>query len=132
MPNDITTLAIEIQSQEAERNLRTFNELLSLSSQTAKKMEKVSIEIDVQGALAQLNALKAGYRALAASAKNLTFDIGGAFSPPTIDGGALKSLKELFSAKNVKIDVEADLAQTAPAQKVGGRNSAGSSSGLSL
>ena len=123
MPNDITTLAIEIQSQEAERNLRTFNELLSLSSQTAKKMEK---------ALAQLNALKAGYRALATSAKNLTFDIGGAFSPPTIDGGALKSLKELFSAKNVKIDVEADPAQIAPAQKVGGRNSAGSSSGLSL
>ena len=56
MANDITTLAIEIQSQEAERNLRTFNELLSLSSLTAKKMEKVSIEIDVQGALAQLRA----------------------------------------------------------------------------
>ena len=100
MPNDITTLAIEIQSQEAERNLRTFNELLSLSSQTAQKMEKVSIEIDVQDALAQLQALKAGYNDLAASAQNLHLDMGGGVSAtgaPTIDTEALNALKEFFT-----------------------------------
>ena len=100
MANDITTLAIEIQSQEAERNLRTFNELLSLSSQTAQKMEKVSIEIDVQDALAQLQALKAGYDDLAASAQNLHLDMGGGVSAtgaPTIDTEALNALKEFFT-----------------------------------
>ena len=93
MPNDITTLAIEIQSQEAERNLRTFNELLSLGSQTAKKMEKVSIEIDVAGALAQLQALQTGYHDLAASVQNLNLDMGGGFAPaaPTASpGGEVK------------------------------------------
>ena len=35
MPNDITTLAIEIQSQEAERSLRAFNEVMEASSRNA-------------------------------------------------------------------------------------------------
>ena len=96
MANDITTLAIEIQSQEAERNLRTFNELLSLSSQTAKKMEKVSIEIDVQGALAQLQALKTGYDDLASSAQNVHIDMGGG-EAPTVDTSALEALKDFFT-----------------------------------
>ena len=101
MPNDITTLAIEIQSQEAERNLRTFNELLSLSSTTAQKMEKVSIEIDANEALAQLQALKAGYNDLAAAAQNVHFDMGGgapATGAPTIDTEALNALKEFFAS----------------------------------
>ena len=101
MPNDITTLAIEIQSQEAERNLRTFNELLSLSSRTAEKMEKVSIEIDVNGAIAQLQALKAEYRDLASSTRDLNLDAGGAVpsvAAPAIDTDALNSLKEFFAS----------------------------------
>ena len=96
MANDITTLAIEIQSQEAGRNLRTFNELLSLSSQTAQKMEKVSIEIDVQGALSQLQALKTGYDDLAASAQNVHIDLGGS-GAQTVDTNALDALKEFFA-----------------------------------
>lgn len=101
MATDITTLAIEIQSQEAERNLRTFNELLSLSSQTAQKMEKVSIEIDANEALAQLQALKAGYNDLAAAAQNVHFDMGGgapSTGAPTIDTEALNALKEFFAS----------------------------------
>ena len=100
MSTDITTLAIEIQSQEAERNLRTFNELLSLSSQTAQKMEKVSIAIDVNDALSQLQALKAGYDELAASAQNVHFDMGTPTPPavaPDIDTTALDMLKEFFA-----------------------------------
>lgn len=98
MANDITTLAIEIQSQEAERNLRTFNELLSLSSQTANKMEKVSIEVDVQAALEQLQALKAGYDYLSASAQNVNFDTSASpvSGAPTIDTEALNAIKEFF------------------------------------
>lgn len=61
MANDITTLAIEIQSQEAERNLRTFQELLTLSSQAAHKMEKVSIEIDAGNAISQLQTMREVY-----------------------------------------------------------------------
>lgn len=94
MANDITTLAIEIQSQEAERNLRTFNELLSLSSQTANKMEKVSIEVDVQAALEQLQSLKAGYDDLAASAQNT--GAAPSYGAPSIDTEALNAIKEFF------------------------------------
>ena len=65
MANDITTLAIEIQSQEAERNLRTFQELLTLSSQTAHKMEKVSIEIDAGNAISQLQTMREVYEGIA-------------------------------------------------------------------
>ena len=96
MPNDITTLAIEIQSQEAERNLRTFNELLSLSSQTAQKMEKVSIEIDVTGALTQLNALRENYIACAKAAESMTFDMPQVASPE-VDTTALDELKAFFA-----------------------------------
>lgn len=103
MPNDITTLAIEIQSQEAERNLQSFNHLLEASSRTAGKMEKISIEVDVQAALQQINALKTGYDSLAASVQNIAGDInlggiGAAPVAPAIDTTALETLKEFFAS----------------------------------
>ena len=101
MAIDITTLAIKIQSQEAERNLRTFNELLSLSSHTAKKIEKVSIEVDVNGALAQLHALKAEYSNLAASAKSAYAEMergSTAFVAPATDAENLNALKDFFAS----------------------------------
>ena len=60
MPNDITTLAIEIQSQEAERNLKSFYEMMTVASQTAGKMEKVSISMDAGQAIA--HGSKGGYK----------------------------------------------------------------------
>lgn len=105
MANDITTLAIEIQTAEAERDLRTFNELLSLSSQTAKKMEKATIEVETGGALAQLQALRTGYENLAASARNLNLDLGTVSGPdavmaqgPGLDESALAQLQEFFQS----------------------------------
>ena len=101
MAIDIATLAIKIQSQEAERNLRTFNELLSLSSHTAKKMEKVSIEVDANGALAQLRELKAEYRSLAASAKSAYAEMESgstAFVAPATDAENLNALKAFFAS----------------------------------
>ncbi|MBQ7695934.1 MAG: hypothetical protein IJT50_12525 [Lentisphaeria bacterium] len=101
MAIDIATLAIKIQSQEAERNLRTFNELLSLSSHTAKKMEKVSIEVDANGALAQLRELKAEYRSLAASAKSAYAEMESgstAFVAPATDAENLNALKDFFAS----------------------------------
>ena len=96
MPNDITTLAIEIQSQEAERNLRTFNELLSLSSTTAQKMEKVSIAVDVTQAVAQLRALRESYAEVASAAGSMSLDIP-AIPSPDINASALEELKAFFA-----------------------------------
>ena len=96
MPNDITTLAIEIQSQEAERNLRTFNELLSLSSTTAQKMEKVSIAVDVTQAVAQLRALRESYAEVASAAGSMSLDIP-AIPSPDINASALEELKTFFA-----------------------------------
>ena len=105
MPNDITTLAIEIQSQEAERNLRTFNELLSLGSQTAQKMEKISIDMDASSAVAQLQALRNGYANLAASLNDLHLDVAMPEMPavsapggPAVDTSALEELKAFFAS----------------------------------
>lgn len=58
MANDITTLAIQIQSQEAERSLQTFNALMLASSQAAAKISNIAVNVDVSAAMAQIQALK--------------------------------------------------------------------------
>ena len=110
MPNDITTLAIEIQSQEAERNLRTFNELLSLGSRTAQKMEKISIEMDSGQAIAQLRELRTVYEEIAAVGSHLSFELPKVpdFSvAPKVDTSALVILKKFFG-KDHRVHVEAE------------------------
>lgn len=58
MANDITTLAIQIQSQEAERSLQTFNALMLAGSQAAAKISNIAVNVDVSAAMAQIQALK--------------------------------------------------------------------------
>lgn len=103
MPNDITTLAIEIQSQEAERNLRTFQELLTLSSQTAHKMEKVSIEVNAEQAISQLQTMREVYEGIAAAGKNIAFEMPKMPEITAVpemsmqsDPEALRALQEFF------------------------------------
>ena len=96
MATDITTLAIALQSKEAESNLKVFNDLLATGSDQAKKMEHLSIGVDVNEALKELAALKAGYDDIAKSAENIHFDLGT--NMPTmpeqpIDTTALEELK---------------------------------------
>ncbi|MDD6338327.1 MAG: hypothetical protein PUC15_08110 [Lentisphaeria bacterium] len=102
MATDITTLAIALQSKEAESNLKVFNELLESGSDKAKRMERMTIGVDVNEALKELAALKAGYDDIAKSAENIHFDLGmnmpSMFAPPepTIDTTALEDLKTFF------------------------------------
>lgn len=58
MANDITTLAIQIQSQVAERSLQTFNALMLAGSQAAAKISNIAVNVDVSAAMAQIQALK--------------------------------------------------------------------------
>ena len=123
MPNDITTLAIEIQSQEAERSLRSFNEIMEASSRNAGKLEKISVEVDVQAALQQIQALKTGYDNLAASVQNIAGDIKlpGIAAPaaaPPIDTTALEALKEFFvSSAEMARGLREEVGQLAEAMK---------------
>lgn len=123
MPNDITTLAIEIQSQEAERSLRSFNEIMEASSRNAGKLEKISVEVDVQAAIQQIQALKTGYDDLAASVQNIAGDInlGGIAAPaaaPPIDTTALEALKEFFvSSAEMARGLREEVGQLAEAMK---------------
>ena len=73
MANDITTLAIALQSREAEANLKTFNELLTEGSDKAKRMERMTIGVDVDAAVQQLNTLRASYEEIA---KQLNIPLG--------------------------------------------------------
>ena len=112
MATDITTLAIALQSKEAESNLKVFNELLATGSDQAKKMEHLSIGVDVNEALKELAALKAGYDDIAKSAENIHFDLGT--NMPTmpeqpIDTTALEELKTFFqtAAEEMRAQSEA-------------------------
>lgn len=105
MANDITTLAIQIQSQEAERSLQTFNALMLASSQAAAKISNIAVNVDVSAAMAQIQALKSA----AAGIKNLNIDSGiavptGAIAPagitPDINVEALNELKNFFATTN--------------------------------
>ena len=100
MPNDITTLAIEIQSQEAERNLKSFYEMMVFASQTAGKMEKVSISMDAGQAIAQLRELRTVYEEIAAAGSKIAFDlpqVPNIAAAPEVDTSALAELKAFFS-----------------------------------
>ena len=105
MANDITTLAIQIQSQEAERSLQTFNALMLASSQAAAKISNIAVNVDVSAAMAQIQALKSA----AAGIKNLNIDSGiavptGTIAPtgitPDINVEALNELKNFFATTN--------------------------------
>lgn len=100
MPNDITTLAIEIQSQEAERNLKSFYEMMTAASQTAGKMEKVSISMDAGQAIAQLRELRTVYEEIAAAGSKIAFDlpqVPNVAAAPEVDTSSLAELKAFFS-----------------------------------
>lgn len=100
MPNDITTLAIEIQSQEAERNLKSFYEMMVFASQTAGKMEKVSISMDAGQAIAQLRELRTVYEEIAAAGSKIAFDlplVPNVTAASEVDTSALAELKAFFS-----------------------------------
>ena len=114
MANDITTLAIELRSREAEANLKTFNELLDAGSNKAKRMERMTIAVDVDAAVRQLSAFKQSFDDIAASAQNIHFDLGTnmpqmATPPPTVDTTALEELKAFFqeSAEEMRRQSEA-------------------------
>ena len=114
MANDITTLAIALQSREAEANLKTFNELLVTGSENAKKMESMTIGVNVDEAVRQLAAFKQSFDDIAASAQNIHFDLGTnmpqmATPPPTVDTAALEELKAFFqeSAEEMRRQSEA-------------------------
>ncbi len=72
---DITTLAIELQSREAEQGLKNFNDLMIDASKLASGWKGYKIEIDTQGALAQLRAMKAEYIDLSAVARKSFADM---------------------------------------------------------
>lgn len=115
MANDITTLAIALQSREAEANLKTFNELLTEGSDKAKRMERMTIAVDVDAAVRQLSAFKQSFDDIAASAQNIHFDLGTNMPmltpPPTpgLDATALQELKAFFqeSAEEMRRQSEA-------------------------
>ena len=115
MANDITTLAIALQSKEAEANLKTFNELLDAGSDKAKRMENMTIAVDVDAAVRQLAAFKQSFDDIAASAQNIHFDLGTNMPmltpPPTpgLDATALQELKAFFqeSAEEMRRQSEA-------------------------
>ena len=99
MATDITTLAIQLQSREAENSLKTFNDLLTEGSKNAKSMEHIKIRMDVEEALKGLSDFKAGFDDIAKTAKDIHFDLG-TFSMPTIspnlEATALEELKNFF------------------------------------
>lgn len=115
MANDITTLAIELRSREAEANLKTFNELLATGSDKAKRMERMTIGVDVDEAVRQLSAFKRSFDDIAESARNIHFDLGTNMPmltpPPTsgLDTTALEELKAFFqeSAEEMRRQSEA-------------------------
>lgn len=99
MATDITTLAIQLQSREAEASLKTFNELLEEGSRNAKRMERVKIGVDVSEALKELSSFKTGFDDIAKSAANIHFDLGMFSMPnisPNIETTALEELKTFF------------------------------------
>lgn len=99
MATDITTLAIQLQSREAEKSLKVFNELLEAGSIQAKRMEHMKISVDVDEALKEISAFKRGFDDIANAAKDIHFDLG-TFSMPTIspnlEATALEELKNFF------------------------------------
>lgn len=99
MATDITTLAIQLQSKEAEKSLKVFNELLEAGSIQAKRMEHMKISVDVDEALKEISAFKRGFDDIANAAKDIHFDLG-TFSMPTIspnlEATALEELKNFF------------------------------------
>ena len=76
MATDITTLAIQLQSKEAESGLKTFNDLLTAGSKNAKGMEHMTIGVDVDEAVRQLSVFKASFDNIATAAQNIHFDLG--------------------------------------------------------
>lgn len=68
---DITTLAIEIQSRDAEKNLQTFHELLQSTGELAGGIRPCKLEIDAAKAIEQLRAVKGEYGELAAARNSI-------------------------------------------------------------
>ena len=128
MATDITTLAIALQSKEAETSLKTFNELLTTGSANAKKMERMSIGVDVSAALKELAALKAGYDDIAKSAANIHFDLGMNMpTAPTADASALEELKTFFQEAAEAMRKEAELVSEGMSKMGAGAERAGES-----
>ena len=119
MATDITTLAIALQSKEAESNLKVFNELLESGSDKAKRMERMTIGVDVDAAIRQLNTLRASYEEIAKTAQNIHFDMGinpEMFSPkstPSVDVSALEELKSFFQQQAEAVRQQAELVSNA-------------------
>lgn len=119
MATDITTLAIALQSKEAESNLKVFNELLESGSDKAKRMERMTIGVDVDAAIRQLNTLRASYEEIAKTAQNIHFDMGinpEMFSPkstPSVDVSALEELKSFFQQQAEAVRQQAELVSSA-------------------
>ena len=114
MANDITTLAIALQSREAETNLKTFNELLTAGSKNAKAMENMKIGVDVNAALKELEAFKASYEDIAKTAQNIHFDLGvnmPTAAPPVsaVDTSALEELKTFFQEAAEEMRKQAEM-----------------------
>lgn len=133
MATDITTLAIALQSKEAESNLKIFNELLATGSTNAKKMERMTIGVDVDAALQQLNALRTSYEEIAKTAQNIHFDMGinpEMFAPkaePSVDASALEELKAFFQEQAEAVRKQAELVSDAMEKMGAGAESAGGS-----
>lgn len=72
---DITTLAIELQSREAEAGLKNFNDLMIDASKLASSWKAYKIDIDAQGALEQLRSLKGEYIDMASAARQSMADV---------------------------------------------------------
>ncbi len=133
MATDITTLAIALQSKEAESNLKIFNELLATGSTNAKKMERMTIGVDVDAALQQLNALRTSYEEIAKTAQNIHFDMGitpEMFAPkaePSVDASALEELKAFFQEQAEAVRKQAELVSDAMEKMGAGAERAGGS-----
>ena len=133
MATDITTLAIALQSKEAESNLKIFNELLATGSTNAKKMERMTIGVDVDAALQQLNALRTSYEEIAKTAQNIHFDMGitpEMFAPkaePSVDASALEELKAFFQDQAEAVRKQAELVSDAMEKMGAGAERAGGS-----
>lgn len=136
MATDITTLAIALQSKEAESSLKAFNDLLTTGSANAKKMENMSIGVDVSAALKELAALKAGYDDIAKSAANIHFDLGmnmptmlapPAPTTPPIDTAALEEMKAFFQTAAEEMRKEAERVSESMNQMGAGAERAGES-----
>lgn len=99
---DITTLAIEVQTREAEANLKSFNAMMREAGELSQYMKPVKVEVNAEKALSQVQALKKEYVELAEARRNSSGGVGSQ-SGSLFDLGRVKEQAAQMDAEMQKI-----------------------------